>query len=95
MTALFRLAVAAVAFGVTAWLLSGMELSGGVLGALWVSLVFGVVNALVGTVVRFLTLPLRVVTFGLFSILVNAALLELTDAITSHLSIDEFWWTAV
>jgi putative membrane protein len=94
-TVFARLAATAVAFGVTAWLLSGMELSGGVLGALWVSLLFGVVNAVVGTLVRIVTLPLTLLTLGLFSIVVNAALLELTDAITSHLSIDEFWWTAI
>ena len=79
----------------TAWLLAGMELSGGVLGALWVSLLFGVINAVLGTLVRIITLPLTLLTLGLFAIVVNAALLELTDAITSHLSIDEFLWTAI
>jgi putative membrane protein len=92
---LLRLAITAAAFGVTAWLLTGMDLSGGVLGAVWVSLLFGVVNAIVGTVVRIVTLPLTLFTLGLFSLIVNAALLKLTDAITSHLSIDEFWWTAI
>ena len=92
---LLRLAITAAAFAVTAWLLSGMDLSGGVLGAVWVSLLFGVVNAIVGTVVRIVTLPLTLLTLGLFSLIINAALLKLTDAITSHLSIDEFWWTAI
>ena len=42
-----------------------------------------------------LTLPLMVVTLGLFSIIVNAALLEIIDAISSHLTIDHFFWTAI
>ena len=92
---LLRLAITAAAFAVTAWLLPGMDLSGGVLGAVWVSLLFGVVNAIVGTLIRLVTLPLTLLTLGLFSFIVNAALLELTDAITSHLSIDEFFWTAI
>ena len=92
---LLRLALTALAFGITAWLLSGMELSGGVLGALWVSLLFGVVNAVLGTILRLLTLPLILLTLGLFAILINAVLLGITDWLTSHLSIDEFWWTTI
>ena len=92
---LLRLVVVAAAFGVTAWLLDGMDLSGGFFGALWVSVLFGIVNAIVGTLLRLLTLPLIVLTLGLFAIVVNALLLELTDALTSHLTIDEFFWTAI
>jgi putative membrane protein len=92
---LLRLVIVAAAFGVTAWLLDGMDLSGGFFGALWVSVLFGIVNAIVGTLLRLLTLPLIVLTLGLFAIVINALLLELTDALTSHLTIDEFFWTAI
>jgi putative membrane protein len=92
---LLRLGLTALAFGITAWLLEGMELSGGVLGALWVSLLFGVVNAVLGTILRLLTFPLILLTLGLFAILINAVLLGITDWLTSHLSIDEFWWTTI
>ena len=69
--------------------------AGGFFGALWVSVLFGIVNAIVGTILRLLTLPLIVLTLGLFAIVINALLLELTDALTSHLTIDEFFWTAI
>ena len=36
-----------------------------------------------------------VLTFGLFSILVNAFLLQITDGLSDHFTIDEFWWTAI
>jgi putative membrane protein len=88
-------ALLAVAFGITSWLLSGMEVSGGVWGYIWVSALFGIVNAIIGTILRILTLPLILLTFGLFAILVNALLLQITDALSSHLTIDEFWWTAI
>jgi putative membrane protein len=87
--------VMAAAFAVTAWLLNGMEVSGGFFSYLWIALVFGVVNAIVGTILRILTFPLIILTLGLFSVIVNALLLELTDAITSDLTIDHFWWTAI
>ena len=73
-------AVIAVMFAVTTWILPGMEVSGGFWGYLWVSLLFGIVNAFIGTILRILTFPLTVLTFGLFSILVNAFLLQITDA---------------
>ena len=50
---------------------------------------------LIGTVLRILTLPLMLLTLGLFSIFVNALLLQIVDGITDHFTIDEFWWTAI
>ena len=88
-------ATLAVAFAVTSWLLSGMDVSGGVWGYIWVSAIFGLVNAIIGTFLRIVTLPFRLVTLGLISLFVNALLLSITDAITDHLSIDEFFWTAI
>jgi putative membrane protein len=85
----------ALAFALTSWIVPGMDISGGFWGYLWVSALFGLVNAIVGTILRILTFPLIIVTFGLFLILVNALLLALTDWLTSHLTIDEFWWTAI
>jgi putative membrane protein len=92
---LVRWAVVAIAFWVTAAILDGMDLTGGVTGALWVALLFGIVNAVIGTVLRILTLPLTVITLGLFSIIVNAYLLVIVDAITGDLTIDSFFWTAI
>jgi putative membrane protein len=88
-------ALLAVAFGVTSWLLDGMEVSGGVWGYIWVSALFGIVNAIIGTIIRLFTFPLILLTFGLFAVLVNALLLQITDALSSHLTIDDFFWTAI
>lgn len=92
---LIRWAVLAAAFAVTAWLLSGVTVSGGTWGYIWVSALFGIVNAIIGTILRILTFPLTVLTLGLFSVIVNALLLEITDGLSSHLTIDQFWWTAI
>jgi putative membrane protein len=55
---------------------------------LWIGLIFGVVNAVVGPVLRLLSLPFVVLTLGLFLLVVNAALLGLTAALTDRLTID-------
>ena len=57
---------------------------------LWIGLIFGVVNAIVGPVLRLLSLPFVLLTLGLFLLVINAALLGLTAAITDRLSIDGF-----
>jgi putative membrane protein len=88
-------AILAVAFAITSWLLGGMDVSGGFWSYVWVSALFGIVNAVVGTILRILTLPLTIITLGLFALIVNALLLALTDALTDRLTIDEFWWTAI
>ena len=92
---LIRWAVLAAAFAITAWLLSGMEVSGGLWAYIWVSAIFGIVNAIIGTVLRIVTFPLTLLTLGLFSVVVNALLLQITDGLSSHLTIDGFWWTAI
>jgi putative membrane protein len=67
----------------------------GVLGAfgtyLWIGLLFGVVNAIVGPILRLLSLPFVVLTLGLFLLVVNAALLGLTALLTDRLTVDGFW----
>ena len=92
---LVRWAVLAATFAITSWVLSGMTINGGFWSVIWVSAIFGIVNVLIGTIVRLLTLPLTVLTLGLFAIVVNALLLELTDWITDRLTIDKFFWTAI
>ena len=94
-TLLIRLVIVALAFVFTAWVFDGVELSGGVFGALWVSLLFGLINATLGMILMILALPLIFLTLGLLAVLINALMLALTDAITSHLTIDEFWWTTI
>jgi putative membrane protein len=88
-------AVLAVAFALTTWILSGIAISGGFWGYVWVSALFGIVNAFIGTILRILTFPLILLTLGLFSVIVNALLLELTDLLTDNLTIDSFFWSAI
>jgi putative membrane protein len=87
--------VTALAFAITTWVLAGMTVHGGVFAYLWVSLLFGLVNVVVGTILRLITLPLTVITFGLFLFVVNAIVLEITDWLTTRLDIDHFFWTAI
>ena len=55
---------------------------------LWIGLLFGLVNAIVGPILRFFTLPFVVLTLGLFLLVINAVLLALTAGITDRMTID-------
>jgi putative membrane protein len=58
---------------------------------LWVALLFAVVNSVVGPVIRLLSLPFVLLTLGLFLLVINAALLGITAAISARFGVDGFW----
>ena len=77
----------------------GTNTIGIILAYLFVGLIFGVVNAFVRPLVSLLSLPITILTLGLFTIVINAAMLYLTSWLSSytpvHFTIDSFFWTAV
>ena len=55
-----------------------------------VALIFGIINAILKPLVQLLSLPVIVLTLGLFLLVINAALLGLTAAISDRLTVDGF-----
>ena len=88
---LIRLIGLALIIGLAAETVPGMHVHGGFGTLVWLAVLFSVVNLIVGTLARVLTLPLIVITLGLFLIIINAAMLALTAGLSSHLDIDNFW----
>jgi putative membrane protein len=91
---LVRWAVLAVVIGLVAEIVPGIHIHGGFGTLLWVALLFGLINSGLGPLLRLVSLPLILVTFGLFLLVVNAALLAITAGLSSRLDVDGFW-TAV
>ncbi|WP_233498475.1 phage holin family protein [Blastococcus sp. TF02A-26] len=88
--------MAGVFYGV-AYLLDGVDVVAnpdGPLGEfgtwLWIALIFAVVNAIVGPILRLFSLPFVILTLGLFLLVINAALLGITAALTDRLTVDGF-----
>ena len=80
---------AAIAFyGLTRFLPDFVNYQGEIQGLLVLGVIFGVVNGLIGPVVKLLSLPLSVLTMGLAGILVNAGLLLLTAIIANSTGFD-------
>jgi putative membrane protein len=78
MKLLLRILINAAALWITIVLLPGLEQTGGAFGLLVAAVIFGLVNALIRPVVRFFSLPITCVTLGLFTLVINAAMLGLT-----------------
>jgi len=56
----------------------------------WIAAIFGLINTFLGSLVKLLTLPAVILSFGFFLIVVNAAMLQLTDRWSDVLTIDNF-----
>ncbi len=82
-----RTLVNAAALWVAVSLIPGVDYSGGWLPFLGVAVVFGVVNTVLGRLMKILSLPLIVVTFGMFLFVINAFLLWLTSTVSLALGI--------
>lgn len=105
---IFRVVINALALAAAAWIIPGITVSaapssdqtlGTVLAYLVVGLVFGLVNAVVRPIVSLLSMPITCLTLGLFTLVINAAMLMLTSWLTQYLpmglKVNTFFWDAI
>jgi putative membrane protein len=96
---ILRLVINAIALYLAVLILPGIELTSGPVSILWLALIFGLVNALFGPLLKFLTCGLIALTLGLFTLVINAFLFWLTSVIGQTFGIvmiisDPVWWNA-
>jgi putative membrane protein len=101
-----RVLVNGVALWVAAALIQGIHLADNhtstgsqIVTILWVAVIFGLLNALIKPILTILSLPVIILTLGLFTLIVNAAMLQLTSWFAGKFSldfhVDQFFWDAV
>ena len=73
-----------------AWVIPGITLTG-FLSALIVVLVMSIVNILIRPIVEFVSLPLNIITLGIFSLVINALLFLLIAKFSPGFQIEGFW----
>ena len=87
---LVRTAVTAIGLALAAWIIPGITVTGpGTL--LFAALLIGIVNGFVRPVVVLLTLPLTIVTFGLFLLVINAGMFGLVAWMLAGFSVSGFF----
>ena len=92
---ILRLLISAAALWVAIQLVDGIQYTGDSWSLLFVALVFGVLNAGVRPLLTVLSIPLIIVTLGLFIFVINALMLMLTSWVSGLLNlgfhVDGFW----
>jgi putative membrane protein len=82
----------AVAFFLTTQVVPGVRVTGGPPAYLVAAVVFGLVNAVLGPILRLATLPLRILSLGLFALVLNGVLLLAAAAVApGELSVSGLW----
>lgn len=100
---LIRLLINSVALWLTTLIVAGVSVVpydtdtvAVVLTYLLVGLIFGLVNGIIGNLIRIVAFPLYLLTLGLIALIVNGLLLLLvagiSDLIGFGLEVDGFWW---
>lgn len=89
MSMLFSLLVQGIAVFLTAYVLPGVKLDG-YLTAIVVAIVLGIANAIIKPILVLFTLPLNILTLGLFTFVINAFIVEIVDYLIQGFSVGGF-----
>lgn len=85
------LITAVAAFVLGTYVLDGVAIDG--FGAAIIfALILGIVNAIVKPILTFLTIPITVMTLGIFLLVINALMILLVDYLYDGIEVANFWW---
>ena len=87
---LIKIAAVAVAVWITTMIVPGIQVTGGLKNYLVIALVLALINATLGTLLKILTWPLAFLSLGLSLLVVNTAMLLITDRISENMTITGF-----
>ncbi|MBA4390651.1 MAG: hypothetical protein C0399_06920 [Syntrophus sp. (in: bacteria)] len=79
-----------ISIGIAAHLMPGVIING-FFSALWAALFLGVINVLVRPILIFITLPINIMTLGLFTFVINALMVLFASAVIKGFEIRGFW----
>jgi putative membrane protein len=91
MNTLIKIIISAFAVIISSYLLHGVKVDG-FITAMIVAAVLSILNNLLKPILILLTIPITFFTFGLFLLVINAAIIMLTSHIVPGFKVDGFWW---
>jgi putative membrane protein len=92
MKLILRLLLSGLAVFVTAKVLSGGVHLDSYFTALLVAVILGVINFTIKPIIKILTLPINLITLGLFSFIINALMVMLVDYFVKGFEVQNFIW---
>jgi len=91
MRLLLRMLISSVAVYFTAWLLPEVSIkSYG--SAVIVAIVLGILNAILKPILKFISIPITIVTLGLFLLVINAFIILIASYLANSFQVNGFWW---
>lgn len=94
MNLIIRLAISTLVIFAMAYVLPGVNVDGWT-AALIVALVLGIVNTFIKPILVILTLPITIITLGLFTLVIQALMVLLVEMIVPGFEVDGFLWALV
>ena len=91
MKIILRLLIYTCAVLITAWLLPGIQVEN-FITALMVAIALAILNTFIRPLLVFLTIPVTIVTLGLFLLVINALIIMLIGRIVPGFVVEGFWW---
>ena len=91
MKTIIHFLVSTLAILITAYILPGVHVSG-IVAALVLAVVLGIINTILRPILIFLTLPLTILSLGLFVLVINGLLVMLASYIVPGFTVVNFWW---
>ena len=89
-----NLLISALAVYLTAWLLPGIVVKS-FWSAMGISLIIGLLNVLVRPLLTLLTIPVTIVTHGLFLFVIDALIIMLAAKLLDGFIVNGFWWALI
>ncbi len=94
MNFLLRILVSAIAVILTSYLLPGVHIEN-FLSAILVAFVLAILNSILKPILVILTIPITVITFGLFLLVINAIIILIAGEFITGFIVDGFWWALI
>ena len=95
MDLLKRFIINCIAVAAGAWLLPGIHIENSFKYLIGVTLVLSILNTLLKPILILLTIPVTILTFGLFLIAINAIIVMIVGNIMNGFIVDSFWWAVL
>ncbi len=94
MNVIVKIVLSALAVIVAAYLLPGIYVDG-FFTAIVIAIVLSLLNAVVKPLLILLTLPITLLTLGVFLLVINAIIILLADSLIAGFEVHNFWWALI
>ena len=91
---IINLLLSSIAVIISAYILPGVHVAN-FLTAVVVAIVLGIINAVIKPVLLILTLPINILTLGIFTFIINGLLILLVSSLVQGFRVDNFWWAVL